>query len=427
MRPAALVTAVLALFATLLVAAGPAAAADPPVNPTDGQITAAQQAQQTLTAQLQGLQAQAAQLQGQIVALQVAADAAVTRYQATTAAVVAAVAAADRAKAELADANTKVAGARRAVQVIAHDTYISGNAQDSGAALLFADNADVDFTLAASTYLAQRRDATLGSLTIANVAASNAETTRRNALAQAEALQARADEEQKIALASLDTANSKQAQLQATLDQVNQQAATASAQLSGLLDQRAAYDAYLAEVARKAAAAEAARQAAAAQAAQAAAATAAEQDSPVAAYAPPAPAASPGGTWAIPLRSYRISSGFGYRDGGFHYGLDLAAPLGTPIYAVGPGTVAASGPASGFGNWVVIRHADNSYSIYGHMRVLVARIGQQVDSSTLIAYVGTEGESSGPHLHFEVRMGSFSNSRYATDPRIWLARRGLYP
>ena len=125
------------------------------------------------------------------------------------------------------------------------------------------------------------------------------------------------------------------------------------------------------------------------------------------------------------MRDYTLSSCYCARWGTFHHGVDLAGPLGEPIYAVGPGTVVASGPAQGFGNWVVIDHHDGTFSIYGHMRVLVARVGQNVTAGVLIAYEGQEGQSTGPHLHFEVRVGSFHGPQNSTDPIVWLRQRGV--
>lgn len=419
-RTAALASLVLALTASLLVAA-PAGAAPKPPNPSNAQIAAAQQARQALAAQLGGLQARAAQLQGQILALQASADAAIVKYQLTTQAVVAAIEAADAAKADLDAANAKVDAARRQVQVIARDQYVSGTGtDDSTAGLLFSDNADVEFAITAASYLAQRKDDTLDSLTVANVAASNAEVARRDALAEAERLQRQADEEQQAALASLDTARGRQAELATTLTAVNKQAAMASAKLSGLTDLRKAYNAYMAEVARKAAAAEAARRAAAVAAANAAAAR--NQGGSI---APPSPAPSVNGIWTRPMTNYRLSSCYCARWGTFHHGVDLAGPYGEPIYSVGPGTVVASGPASGFGNWVVIDHHDGTYSIYGHMKVLVARVGQQVSAGILIAFEGSEGQSTGAHLHFEVRVGGFHGPQNSTDPIVWLRQRGV--
>lgn len=130
----------------------------------------------------------------------------------------------------------------------------------------------------------------------------------------------------------------------------------------------------------------------------------------------------------LPLKSgtFAVSSGFGPRAGGMHYGLDFAAKDGTPIYAAQGGTIAHIGSASGFGQWIVIDHpaADGAgTTVYGHMWNAFAtglKQGQRVAAGQLIAYVGSNGQSSGPHLHFEVhptvwRAGSQIN------PAPWLA------
>ncbi|MCW2602770.1 MAG: hypothetical protein JWN61_905, partial [Pseudonocardiales bacterium] len=70
-------------------------------------------------------------------------------------------------------------------------------------------------------------------------------------------------------------------------------------------------------------------------------------------------------------------------------GDDLAAPL-TPITATGAGSVVAAGPASGFGNWIVIDHGNGAFTVYGHMRTLTVSVGQTVSPGQLIAYVGSE-------------------------------------
>lgn len=113
--------------------------------------------------------------------------------------------------------------------------------------------------------------------------------------------------------------------------------------------------------------------------------------------------------WAYPTDkdATRFTSGFGPRGGEQHNGVDLAGPLGTPIYAARDGEVVAAGPASGFGNWIVIRHEVDGKrvdTVYGHMSrpgVLV-RLGDKVKAGQQIGKIGNEGQSTGPHLHFEV-------------------------
>lgn len=103
---------------------------------------------------------------------------------------------------------------------------------------------------------------------------------------------------------------------------------------------------------------------------------------------------------------FKVSSGYGPRAGGFHKGIDFAAPLGTPIPAQYGGTVVQAGPASGFGNWVVIKPSGASVdTIYGHMRRMKVKTGQHVKAGQIIAWVGSEGQSSGPHVHYELRAG----------------------
>ena len=143
------------------------------------------------------------------------------------------------------------------------------------------------------------------------------------------------------------------------------------------------------------------------------------QDQGAAAGAP----AGPGPTRYVKPVAGHASSGFGPRDGGFHYGLDIAAPLGTPIRAVTRGQVVEAGPASGFGYWVRIQHPDGTVTVYGHMRVITQPAGAQVKAGEVIAKVGSEGQSTGPHCHFEV--WPHSDRAHRVDPKPWLAKHGI--
>lgn len=127
------------------------------------------------------------------------------------------------------------------------------------------------------------------------------------------------------------------------------------------------------------------------------------------------------GTVARPCNGV-FTSGFGGRWGSFHSGIDIAAPMGTPIYAAMSGTVVDSGPASGFGNWIRIQHPDGTMTIYGHMVSLYVSAGQHVEAGQVIAGVGNLGFSTGPHLHFEVHPHGYGS---AVDPVPWLAARGI--
>jgi hypothetical protein len=119
----------------------------------------------------------------------------------------------------------------------------------------------------------------------------------------------------------------------------------------------------------------------------------------------------------------RLTTCYCMRWGQMHYGLDLAAPLGTPIYAATDGVVIRAGSASGFGNAVYIQDADGNVHIYGHMRYYDVAAGDIVHAGDLIAKVGNEGYSTGPHLHYEIHRGGESGR--PIDPQEWLAERGV--
>lgn len=115
------------------------------------------------------------------------------------------------------------------------------------------------------------------------------------------------------------------------------------------------------------------------------------------------------GGWRQPCSYKYISSAYGSRGGGFHNGVDFAASSGTPIYASRSGTVTtatakkdANGNYISYGNYVVINHGDGYSSLYAHMTYYVVSTGQHVSQGELIGYVGSTGNSSGPHLHFTV-------------------------
>ncbi|KAA8877325.1 peptidoglycan DD-metalloendopeptidase family protein [Nocardia colli] len=123
--------------------------------------------------------------------------------------------------------------------------------------------------------------------------------------------------------------------------------------------------------------------------------------------------------------TYTVSSLFGLRDGAAHKGVDFAAPSGTPILASTAGRVAAAGPADGFGHWIII---DTVYggaplsTVYGHMGAggVFVRTGDEVHAGQPIGAVGSDGESSGPHLHFEVVPGGRLQGGQQIDPIPWL-------
>jgi murein DD-endopeptidase MepM/ murein hydrolase activator NlpD len=117
-----------------------------------------------------------------------------------------------------------------------------------------------------------------------------------------------------------------------------------------------------------------------------------------------------------------FTSGFGARWGTSHLGIDIANSIGTPIYAASSGTVIEAGPASGFGLWVRIQLPDGTIQVYGHMNSFSVHAGQKVTCGEQIAQIGNRGQSTGPHLHFEVWQGGTKK----IDPLPWLAARGIH-
>ncbi|PKM93546.1 MAG: hypothetical protein CVU84_15320 [Firmicutes bacterium HGW-Firmicutes-1] len=109
------------------------------------------------------------------------------------------------------------------------------------------------------------------------------------------------------------------------------------------------------------------------------------------------------GSYIMPLSSYTLSSGYGYRWGGFHYGIDLAASTGTTIRAADGGVVTFAGWSGGYGNLVIVDHGNGETTKYGHCSSISVSEGQQVGQYQEIAKVGSTGQSTGPHCHFEIR------------------------
>ena len=117
-----------------------------------------------------------------------------------------------------------------------------------------------------------------------------------------------------------------------------------------------------------------------------------------------------------PLTSYVITSPYGMREHPvygyekFHYGVDMAAPEGTPIYAAASGTVSVASFESSCGNYVMISHSGGFATSYLHMTHYIVSVGQYVTQGQVIGYVGSTGLSTGPHLHFAMYLnGSFVN------------------
>jgi murein DD-endopeptidase MepM/ murein hydrolase activator NlpD len=124
--------------------------------------------------------------------------------------------------------------------------------------------------------------------------------------------------------------------------------------------------------------------------------------------------------WVRPANG-PFTSPFGFRWGKLHAGIDIGASYGSPIYAASDGVVTYAGPKNGYGRLVTIGHGNGVETAYGHMSRIVTHAGQRVHAGDVIAYVGSAGHSTGPHLHFEVRVAG-----RPIDPRPFLRARGVW-
>ncbi|MEU6895173.1 M23 family metallopeptidase [Streptomyces sp. NPDC046557] len=142
-------------------------------------------------------------------------------------------------------------------------------------------------------------------------------------------------------------------------------------------------------------------------------------------------AAKPALTWNKPVAHYTLSATFAQAGGLWahkHSGQDFACPIGTPVHAASAGVVVKAGPNGGgdgpaYGNAIVIRHANNTYSQYAHLSRIQVRIGQKVAMGAQIGLSGNTGNSTGPHLHFEIR--TTPNYGSAVNPVAFLRKVGI--
>ncbi|MCQ0002918.1 M23 family metallopeptidase [Streptomyces sudanensis] len=153
-----------------------------------------------------------------------------------------------------------------------------------------------------------------------------------------------------------------------------------------------------------------------------------EPEAPAAPEAPSRPEAPAqnGSGFTAPVSAgvttpYRASGGMW--SSGYHTGVDFAASSGSTVKAVGPGTVVSAGWSGAYGNEVVIKHADGNYSQYAHLSSLSVSAGQSVGGGQQIGLSGSTGNSTGPHLHFEIRTSPSYGSD--VDPLAYLRGHGV--
>lgn len=131
--------------------------------------------------------------------------------------------------------------------------------------------------------------------------------------------------------------------------------------------------------------------------------------------------------WVAPVKDYSLSAGFdstGELWAHRHTGQDFAVGIGAPVRSVGAGRVTSVSCGGGFGMQVLVQHPNGYYSQYAHLAGVTVDQGEQVVTGQWIGQAGTTGNSTGPHLHFEVRLTPYLGS--GVDPVSWLRERGVY-
>jgi murein DD-endopeptidase MepM/ murein hydrolase activator NlpD len=423
--------------AMLLGSAGPAFAVPPPPNPTDGELGSARAQQDAAAAEVGRIAALLASAEAELERVGVLAEAAGTAYMLAEEALMQAQAEADQAAADLQVAADAVSASEARIASFSRDSYMKGSQLSTTAALLDSEGPGELIQRAAMLdYVADNQVDVLGELEVAKVAQANADSAARAARDE----MAAAEETAEVAKQAAD---SQLAAQQGAYEQVATQKSDYEAQLQAaqihLLELQGARDAYQQWVAQKeaeeAAAARAAQEAARAAAAAAAAAAATNSGSSSGGGSSSGSSDSGdaggggsggggGGDHVAPTYG-RVSSCYGARWGVTHYGVDIAASIGTPIYAVTSGVVKRAGPATGFGQAVYILGDDGYVTVYGHVNRYFVSSGERVSAGEQIAEVGNRGQSTGPHLHFEVHSGGqlYSNQM---NPVPWLNNRGVF-
>lgn len=345
-----------------------------------GTITQADTQSDSLTAEIARVEQEIAAAEDTLARLTVEAEAAGETARVAEAALADAQAAAARTAQDLAAVRTALVQTQEGVAQLGREAYM-GNDQSFGdmALLLDADSPTALLQQAATLeLLGEDRSRQVESLEDAEDREARADVAAREALAEQDrAARAAADAEAAAvaALAGAQASYDKTAAEKAALDE---QLRSAQAQL------------------------------------------AAQQGVP----APPAAAVPAGaGLGALLAGPATVTSCYGSRWGTVHNGVDIAAPLGTPILAPEGGVVVEAGPATGFGLMVAIQHPDGTITLYGHINAYSVTAGQTVTAGQQIAEVGNRGLSTGAHVHVEVHTGGLYANRQ--NPVPWLAARGI--
>lgn len=357
----------------------------------------AQSARDAAAAEVERIELLVTETEDDLARFTVEAEAAADASRMAQAELLAAKAEAVAAEANLQAATAAVDRERAGIADLGRESYMESNAFDTATAFLDSTGPG-DFLQRASTLelLADDRAEQLTEFRVVQEEQSRAEQAAQAAVTERERAAGGAAELEAAAKARLTAAQDAYDDATAekvALDRQLQQAEMDLLALDGAADPRAAW-------------------------AQGVNAENAQRDALAAANA----AAAASGRAVAPTTG-RVTSCYGSRWGTMHNGVDIAASIGTPIYTPEAGRVLQAGPASGFGLAVYIQHADGSVTVYGHINAYFVAAGQQVVAGQQIAEVGNKGQSTGPHLHFEVHTGGLYANR--SNPVPWLAARGV--
>ncbi|MGY1672448.1 M23 family metallopeptidase [Geodermatophilus sp. SYSU D00710] len=372
----------------LLLTASAPALADP-----DDDVAAAEATEQALVAEVERVRSQVAAAEEQLQRMTVEAEAAADAALVAQAELAAAQQQAELAAAELQAARDAVAQAEDEVVELGREAYMGSGGELAGTASVLLDSQgprEVLERAATLDLLGDQRAETLEEYELLEAQEAAADAAARAAVEERDAAARAAAETQAAADARLAQAQADYdavAAEKARLDEQLRAAEVELLRLRGIADAEAAY--------------------AAQQAAQQQAAVNVQS--------------SAGG--GIAPTTGRVTSCYGPRWGTMHQGVDIAAPIGTPVYAPDGGVVLQAGPASGFGQAVYVQHSDGRITLYGHVDTFTVSAGEVVGAGQQIATVGNKGQSTGPHLHFEVHEGGLYASR--VNPVPWLEAHGV--
>jgi murein DD-endopeptidase MepM/ murein hydrolase activator NlpD len=353
----------------------------------------AQSEHDAVKAEVAAISARVTEAEQTLQRLTIEAEAASGEALAAQAALAAAQQEANTTATQLAEARGAVETTRDDVSAIGREAYMGGDDNFGDVAILLDADSPTEVLQQAATLevLGEERTAVLEQLEVAESRVASADQAARAAVEERDQLAHTAAEKEAAA---------------------NEQLAAAQGTFDAVTAEKAALDAQLREAEIRLLTIQGEEDAEAAWSQQQAASAAAAAVPTL---------TSAGG--AVAPTTGRVTSCYGARWGTLHAGIDIAAPIGTPVFTPEDGVVLQAGPASGFGLAVAVKHGDGTITLYGHVNQMFVSAGEVVTAGQQIAEVGNKGQSTGPHLHFETHTGGLYANR--VNPVPWLTARGI--